>query len=107
MKGLALIVLLCSSFLHAKCPELNPDQFKELLREKKECVELIFFASWCSSCKKHFVKKKGVKQIFVATFDSEEEADKVCSKFSLNCYLDKGLAETFQVSSLPHVVKIP
>jgi hypothetical protein len=110
MKYLALLLLFVTDVALA-CAPMTYAQFQEQL--KKEPVEqLVFFASWCASCKKHLVPDQLAKSYFIASFDEEAAASKAFTAFlgsdSLKrCFFDQdgSIAAAHGVKSLPAVTQ--
>ncbi len=88
----------------AQCLALRFEELEALLQHEP-ATQIIFFASWCGSCKKHFEDKTPKKRIFIATFDKKTAAESVMTKFQIqdSCYLDDGIAKRLSIQSLPQV----
>lgn len=110
MKYLALVLLLVTDVALA-CVPMTYAQFQEQLK-KEPAEELVFFASWCASCKKHLVPDQLAKSYFIASFDEEAAATKAFTAFlggdSLKrCIFDKdgSIAAAHGIKSLPAVTR--
>lgn len=110
MKYLALFLLLVTDVALA-CAPMTLAQFQEQLK-KEPAEELIFFASWCASCKKHLVPEQVAKSYFIATFDEEAAATKAFTAFLgkdalKRCIFDQdgSIAAAHGIKSLPAVSK--
>lgn len=71
--------------------------------------DIIFFASWCSSCLVKIKESDPGKTLYVAVFDEKESAQKALDfglkgKASGSCLLDKSdsIAKEYGLFSLPH-----
>lgn len=62
------------------CETMTATQLQEKLK-KEPAEQLVFFASWCASCKKHLTQDTLAKSYFVAVFDEQPAAVKAYSKF--------------------------
>jgi hypothetical protein len=84
------------------CPAISSEA---LIRDVEEAgdIELIFFASWCSSCAENLAKGPSHRHLYVAAFDEPGLADEVARKFGLGkaCRFDTDVAKRLGVSSLP------
>lgn len=112
MKKLSLLLLL-STEVALGCQAMNLEQLKQKLG-KEPAEELVFFASWCASCKKHLTEDRAAKSYFVAAFDEQPSALKAYAKFLGEKNLgrciwdaDGSIAEGYQVKALPALVKLP
>ncbi len=114
MKNFRAAALVVTSFCvswvaHAGCLPLTFEKAQEMAREKGS-FEIVFFASWCSSCQHHLQEPPSEKErIFVAAFDKAERAERVLKKFQPGetCYLDEGLTSKLGINTLPakHILK--
>lgn len=84
------------------CPEVDMAKLSAELKGKGD-VNIVFFASWCSSCAPSLEGKQPDNTIYVAAFDERTAAEAVAAKFGLTkpCYTDKGVAELLGVKALP------
>ena len=90
----------------ASCPEATFDQVKSALSGNGE-VELVFFASWCASCKEHLTETHAKNVVFIAAFDEQKRAEKVLDSFQVTsrCFTSDDSASTLSVRSLPAKLK--
>lgn len=86
----------------ADCPKLSLAQLKELTATKG-AKHLVFFSTWCSSCKEHLLKEDKPGTIFIAAFDTPERASAVIQKLNIKqpCYFDDGLTNYFGIKVVP------
>ena len=110
MKYLALFLLLVTDVALA-CAPMSLAQFQEQFK-KEPAEELVFFASWCASCKKHLVREALAKTYFIASFDEQPAATKAFTVFLgddqlKRCIFDQdgSIAAAYGVKSLPAVAK--
>jgi hypothetical protein len=82
------------------------------LLEQKPAEELVFFASWCRSCKPH-IENLQPDQVLIASFDEQVAAEKVVRLLSKGgqqprCLWDEGneIAEHYGVKGLPASRKV-
>lgn len=111
MKNLLLLVTLVWNLLSASsalaCAPMDKSQLQQRLIEKP-AEQLVFFASWCSSCKEHMREDWAAKSYFLAVFDEQAAAEKAFRAFvgekNLDrCIWDKdgSIAAFYGVKSLP------
>jgi thiol-disulfide isomerase/thioredoxin len=110
MKYLTLFLLLVTDVALA-CAPMTYAQFQEQFK-KESAEELVFFASWCASCKKHLVTEALAKSYFIAAFDEQPAATKAFTAFLgaeqlKRCIFDQdgSIAAAYGVKSLPAVVR--
>jgi len=86
----------------ASCPEATFDQIKSAMAGSGD-VELVFFASWCASCKEHLTEKHAKNVVFIAAFDEQKRAEKVLDSFQVTsrCFTSDDTASALSVRSLP------
>lgn len=106
MKYLIMLMLLVNDVALA-CEAMVNTQFQERLK-KEPAAQLVFFASWCASCKKHLVKESLATSYFIAAFDEQSAAIKAYSSFMgesalHRCIWDKdgSIAAAYGVKALP------
>jgi hypothetical protein len=102
---LSLLLLSMHSIAHAdslSCPQVTYAQLKSELKDKGE-VNVIFFASWCVSCKPHLTRSHPDNTVFVVAFDEQERAEKTLNSFSVKqrCFTSDDTAKALGVRSLP------
>lgn len=109
MRGLLWKTLVLSNLaqpLFGVCPPLTFKQLEQKLvtEAAKQEVEIIFFASWCVSCKQNFLDTGPTKRIFIASFDQASDAELVIERFKIKdpCYIDNGITAAFKIESLPY-----
>ena len=89
----------------AVCTPADAGTLRLALKDKAE-TELIFFASWCASCKKHLIEARS-SDVLIAVFDEQAAAEKVVTQFaplpSRRCYWDSDgtIATAYEVKGLP------
>jgi len=79
MKYLLCLLLLVNEVALA-CVGMNAQQLQEQLTTEP-AEQLVFFASWCASCKKHMTQEILAKSYFIAAFDEQLAAVKAYSAF--------------------------
>lgn len=86
----------------ASCPEATFEQVKSALSGAGD-VELVFFASWCASCKDHLLESHGKNVVFIAAFDEQKRAEKVLDSFQVTgrCFTVDNTADALSVRALP------
>ena len=102
-----LCVLLLVNDVALACAGMNAQELQEQL--KSEAAEqLVFFASWCASCKKHMTQDTLNKSYFIAAFDEQSAADKAFRAFLgesnlKRCIWDRdgSIAAAYGVKGLP------
>ena len=107
-------IFLYLSFIFAlpslACEAVDKQSFEKVLKEKP-MKRVVFFASWCASCKKHLQTYSIVDSIFVAAFDEKEAATKAFKQIQgpySKCYFDaKGeIIKKYKVKGLPKIVSL-
>ena len=98
--------LLCQVAFSLECKEAKWSEVKEW-QKGKGTTELIFFASWCSSCKESITKSYSTPVIFISVFDEKSDSERVLSHFLENatCYFSKDIEKNFGVKVLPKSLK--
>lgn len=98
----ALSLLLNPYGSAATCPQATFEELSKALAGSGD-TKIIFFASWCSSCKEHLEKPQAANTIFVAAFDEPLRAEKVLQSFNVSnrCFWSDDVARHFNVRSLP------
>lgn len=81
---------------------LTSSNLRELASVRDETT-LVFFASWCSDCKRSLLQPRPAGSVAIATFDEKDAAEAVIAALGvqLPCYLDDGVAADFGVKSVP------
>jgi hypothetical protein len=104
-----LLLLLFVTDVALACEAMTNVQFQERLK-KEPAAQLVFFASWCASCKKHLVTENVPSSYFVAAFDEQSAAQKAFTAFLgegqlKRCIFDQDgtIAAAYGVKSLPAV----
>lgn len=89
------------------CPLTSLAELKARYAQEQE-LELVFFASWCSSCVPYLQAKHQPQTVLVAAFDDPERAAKalVALGVTTRCVTSKDIAESLRVKSLPHHEKL-
>lgn len=105
----ALLLLLLVTDVALACEGMTHAQFQEQLK-KQPAEQLVFFASWCASCKKHLTKDQVARSYFVAAFDEQPAARKAFTAFLgedhvKRCIFDQdgSIAAAYGVKALPVV----
>ena len=77
-------------------------QIAENLKNRGD-ANVIFFASWCASCKPHLEAKYDDATVFVAVFDEQKRAEKVLNALKIEgiCFTSDEFARDLGVRSLP------
>lgn len=108
-----IISLLCLAPRAWACESATGEQVKEWLT-KNPRQEVVFFASWCASCKSHMEEAKAAETVVIAVFDEKASAVKAYDAILSNketrpaCFFDKdgSVAKTFKVDGLPKRIKL-
>ncbi len=97
-----LILFAAQPLLAVDCPLLNFAGF-ENLRQINKPHDVVFFASWCSSCRHNLTDPKLINPIFIALFDERKNAEEIAEKFAFKgpCFSDDGIAEVLKINALP------
>ena len=98
-----LIGLLVSSHAFSnECKEASWSNIKEW-QKGKGSTEVVFFASWCSSCKDHLRQDFKGNVIFISIFDERSDSERVLNFFkpSATCYFSKEIDKELKIKSLP------
>jgi hypothetical protein len=90
----------------AACPPLTPAGLAAEAHARGGEVTLVFFASWCASCKEHLTAKHDWRTLLIGSFDKPERLTEVVTalKPDAPCFTDAGIAAALGVSALPVVV---
>lgn len=100
-----ILLALTASPLRADQVSCPLTTYKDLQQQLKNegPTEIIFFASWCSSCLPHLKAKHSSATILVAAFDERERAEKVLRSLDVKgrCFTSADIAETMGVKALP------
>ncbi len=111
MKYLLVLLLLMNDVALA-CEAMTHAQFQERLK-KEPAAQLVFFASWCASCKKHMTTDYLANSYFIASFDEQSAAQKAFTAFLgeaglKRCIFDQdgSIAAAYNVKSLPKVLTL-
>ncbi|WP_141734547.1 TlpA family protein disulfide reductase [Oligoflexus tunisiensis] len=109
MKFLLLLILLLSNDVALGCAGLTAAQLKDRL-QKETVTQLVFFASWCASCKKHLKPESASTSLFIAVFDEQPAAQKAYTAFmgtehQARCVWDQdgSIAAHYRIKRLPVV----
>lgn len=90
------------------CRTIEISELSSRLRQSK--TRLVFFASWCKSCKDHLLAETGEPTLRLGTFDSEENIAAIARRFhhlQPECLIaGEAILAEFNVQSLPFVVSI-
>lgn len=108
----SIAILLFATFaLHTsalgQCHETSLETLKKKAANAGKPLKLVFFSSWCPSCKDSLDKNSKDDQVlFVASFDNREAANKVARKYALGeqrCIfdVDDALSRQLEVSGVP------
>ena len=99
---LGICLLVSFQKAHSECLPLSLTQAKAIAQEKGS-IELVFFASWCSSCAPHLKNKDDENVLFVAAFDKPERAERVLKKYrpEAKCYFEQDITNTLGIITLP------
>jgi hypothetical protein len=104
-----LLLLLFVTDVALSCQVMTAKELQDLLR-KEPAEQLVFFASWCASCKKHLTPAEAARSYFIAAFDEEAAARKAFTAFLGEAQLrrcifdqDGSIAAAYGVKSLPVV----
>lgn len=111
MKYLLMLLLLVNDVALA-CEAMTNLQFQERLKQE-QATQLVFFASWCASCKKHMKTDQLESSYFIASFDEQPAAQKAFSAFlgdaaMKRCIFDQdgSISAAYGVKSLPKVLSL-
>lgn len=87
------------------CRSVDARELRDLLTEKSQIQEIVFFASWCSACQDHLaVAAKNGRSIAVGVFDDKDRYNRVMDHFpGVACYYDRdgSVVDQYNVSHLP------
>lgn len=103
---LAAATVFISATAAADCESLAPAGLDTLAAKKGGELELIFFASWCWSCREHLTQKHGPNTILIGAFDKKERLEATLKALGVTtpCFADDGVADALGVSELPKVM---
>lgn len=111
MKYLLFFLLLLNDIALA-CEAMNYMAFQERLKNEP-ATQLVFFASWCASCKKHMTSEYLQTSYFIASFDEQAAAQKAFTAFLgesqlKRCVFDQdgSIAAAYGVKALPKVLSL-
>jgi hypothetical protein len=104
---LSLITWFFKPTVALACQPMNASELQDKLK-RESVAQLVFFASWCSSCKQHLTEAYAAKSLFIASFDENQAATKAFRAFLGEahrqlCIWDKdgSIAAHYAVKSLP------
>ncbi len=107
MALMLLSILAWPARAYGNCPILKPEGLRDLLG-KNESVRLVFFSSWCGSCREHLtaIRQDEKQTYFIGTFDSQErvtQAVQTLRKSLVRCYWDQEhkVAKFLGISEVP------
>jgi hypothetical protein len=87
-----------------RCREVSVSEWEDLSR-KWNGLELVAFASWCSSCKDNLasVRTNPEKFVLLAVFDDAPASERVLQRLGITspCLRGEKLADLLGVASLP------
>jgi hypothetical protein len=95
-----------------QCNDSSLEIFKKDL-EARNIKRLVFFASWCLSCKKHILESNVDSTLFIVAYDNKERALSALNglfsperRTRVQCQLDSSedIIGYFNVKSLPHYI---
>ncbi len=104
--GVFFLALAMASQAIGECQEMT---LAALKAQKETPIQLVFFASWCLSCKDHLEALKSAKNTyFIASYDRKDKAEDVLKFLNMEkvpCIYDKGntFSEYFGVNELPAI----
>ena len=95
------------SALSMDCKEADWKLVNEL-QKGKGATDVVFFASWCSSCKEHLKKEYKENVIFISLFDEKKDSERVLKHFKPNatCYFSVEIEKELKIKSLPRTLKV-
>ena len=90
-----------------RCPKSDLAGIKKAYRGRGE-MNLIFFSSWCASCKPHLKSDLASNEILIVAFDEQKPAEKVLKNLSITapCFTSEGITEELGIESVPNTRKI-
>lgn len=96
----------CNRAFSLECKEATWSELKEWQKGKGQ-TELVFFASWCSSCKESLSKTYSNPVLFISVFDEKADSERVLKHFvkDATCYFSKDINKHFGVKALPMTLK--
>ena len=105
-----LIWCLFSPLSQASCLKTDAAKLGGWLGQNQSFKEIIFFASWCSSCRSH-IENASESSVLVAVFDTEENANAVNAATNLKkrpCFWaqDQSISTEYKVGELPFSVDL-
>lgn len=92
------------------CPPLDKAGLDKLASGRKAPLDVIFFASWCSSCKDHLAAKHGENTVLIGVFDKKERIEATVASLGVKtaCYFDEGgITDALKIKSLPMQIRYP
>jgi hypothetical protein len=104
----ALICFFASSHaLSYECKEASWSNIKDW-QKGKGSTDVVFFASWCSSCKDQLKKDHKGNVIFISIFDEKSDSERVLNFFrpEATCYFSKEIEKELKIKSLPKTLNI-
>ena len=89
------------------CEPLTPAGLANVAHAHGGELELIFFSSWCTSCRSHLTATHSAETILIGTFDKKERLDDVIATLAVKtpCFFDQGIADFLGVNQLPTVLR--
>ena len=101
-RGIYLALLLALPAHAAACPKLNRAGLMQLLKTRKH-AKVVFFASWCESCRPHLQASDPKHDLAIALYDDPKPASRALRSLNVQtpCYTDDGIAKSLQIESLP------
>ena len=100
----ALSISMTAEVVHgARCPAMESEELARYAASSG-ATRIIFFASWCSSCREH-LKSAGKGDILVGVFDEVDRLERLAGKLNADvpCVRGDGIAKSYGVTSLPAV----
>ena len=87
--------------LGARCPAMESEEFARYV-VSSGAKRVIFFASWCISCREH-LQSAGKEDIIVGVFDEANRIERLAEKLKTDapCVQGDGIAKSYGVTSLP------
>ena len=102
-----LVFSYSATSLSMECKEADWNRVKELQKGNGP-TDVVFFASWCSSCKEHLKTEYKTNVIFISLFDEKNDSERVLKHFKPNatCYFSDDIEKELKIKSLPKTIQV-
>ena len=99
-------ILFSFDIAYSRCHPITWESLSTKLNQDRNWDEIVFFASWCASCKPHLLSAT-TQSILISTLDTPTESEATLQALQINskikCFIDeKGtIREKLGVKNLP------